>query len=125
MTKLYNRKCDLEKRRRLRNNMTETERLLWDRIKRRKINGNKFRRQYSIGGFIIDFYSPGLKIAIEVDGGYHLEEDQKIYDRERQNIFESIGIKVLRFTNDEIFLDIDSVLGQIVKESSITTLSSP
>lgn len=125
MTKLYNRKCDLEKRRRLRNNMTETERLLWDRIKRRKINGHKFRRQYSIGGFIIDFYSPELKTAIEIDGGYHLEEDQRVYDKERQRIFESIGIKVLRFTNDEVFSNIDSVLDQIRKESSITTQSSP
>lgn len=57
MTRLYNRKCDLGKR---------------------KVNGHKFRRQYSLGGFVIDFYSPVLKIAIEVDGGYHLKDDQKI-----------------------------------------------
>ncbi|MEA3494092.1 MAG: endonuclease domain-containing protein [Candidatus Margulisiibacteriota bacterium] len=125
MTRLYNRKCDLGKRRRLRHSMTEAEKLLWDRIRKRKINGYKFRRQYSIGGFIIDFYSPDLKTAIEVDGGYHLEEDQKIYDKERQYIFESIGIKVLRFTNNEIFSDINQVVEKINKETSITSLSSP
>lgn len=125
MTKLYNRKCDLVKRRRLRNGMTEAENLLWDRIRKRKINGHKFRRQYSVGGFIIDFYSPDLKMAIEVDGGYHLEYDQKIYDEERQRILESIGIKILRFTNDEVFSDINHVVKEISKETSISSLSSP
>lgn len=74
---------------------------------------------------MIDFYSPELKLAIEVDGGYHLDEDQKIYDQERQRIFESIGIRVFRCTNDEIFSDIDLVVKQIKKEISAHSCSSP
>ena len=105
--------------------MTEAEKVLWDKIRKRKINGRKFRRQYSIGGFVIDFYSPELKMAIEVDGGYHSGEDQKVYDRERQRIFESIGIKVLRFKNKEVFLSIDRVVRSIGKAAQKHSRSSP
>ncbi|KPJ65121.1 hypothetical protein AMJ44_10950 [candidate division WOR-1 bacterium DG_54_3] len=112
MTRLYNRKSDREKRRLLRKNMTEAERILWSHLRRRQLGSCKFRRQYSICGYVIDFYSPELRLAIEVDGGYHTEKDQIIYDKMRQYIIESLGIEFLRFTNNEIH----SVMGEVVEQ---------
>jgi very-short-patch-repair endonuclease len=113
MTKLYNRRKDTEKRRILRQNMTDAELFLWERLRKRALCGYRFRRQYSIKGFVIDFYSPELRLGIEVDGGYHLGMDQADYDRARQQLLESLEIKFLRFKNDEIFDDLDRVVAMI------------
>lgn len=102
MTRLYNRTTDKAKRQRLRNNATEAEKVLWLYLRKRQANGYKFRRQYSIGAFVIDFFCPRLKLAIEVDGGIHLKEDVKAYDKERERIIRSVGIEFLRFTNKQI-----------------------
>lgn len=93
--------------------MTEAEKILWNNIGKKQLSNHKFRRQYSIKGFVIDFYCPILKLAIEIDGYYHLENDAIIYDRARQKLLESLGIKFLRFSNDEVFGNIDKVINQI------------
>ena len=84
MTKLFNRRADSAKRKILRNNMTRVEKLLWKKIRLRQIDGYKFRRQYSIKGFVLDFYSPQLRLAIELDGDYHYADKQIDYDIARQ-----------------------------------------
>ena len=76
-----------------------------------KLMGYRFRRQYGIGPYVLDFYCLGLKLAIEVDGDSHFEAGE--YDRERQRYIESLGIRVLRFTNREVFERLDDVAGGI------------
>ena len=74
MTKLYNRTCEKNKRKILRSNMPKAELILWSRLKNKRLNEYKFRRQYSVAQFVIDFYCPKLKLAIEVDGDSHFSE---------------------------------------------------
>ena len=99
----------LENRRKLRNNMTEAETILWSQIKQHRL-GVKFRRQYGIGFYILDFYCPELKLAIEIDGNIHQTPEQTSIDIERQKSLESIGLKFLRFTNTQIKKDLSKVL---------------
>lgn len=123
MTKLFNRRADSAKRKILRNNMTRVEKLLWKKIRLRQIDGYKFRRQYSIKGFVLDFYSPQLRLAIELDGDYHYADKQIDYDIARQRLIESLNIKFVRFSNTEIFDDINLVLAKI--RETIRWLASP
>ncbi|MFA6427272.1 MAG: DUF559 domain-containing protein [Candidatus Magasanikbacteria bacterium] len=97
------------KRRRkfLRSLPTKAEYVLWQEL-RRKLLGYKFRRQVSIGKFIVDFYCHELRLVIEVDGPIH--EDQIEYDNQRQKFLESRGYIVIRFLNDEVLFDRDVVL---------------
>ncbi len=101
MTKLYNKSSEKEKRRQLRQNITKAEKLLWDKVKDRQIENCKIRRQYSVDKFVIDFYSPELKLAIEIDGESHFENGAAEYDKERQAFLESAGITFIRFTNND------------------------
>ena len=102
MTKHYNKKELKETRRHLRKNHTYTEKIVWMYLRNRQIDGYKFRRQYSVDQFVIDFYCPKLKLAIEIDGSIHNEPGQKEYDVKRQEHLETFGIKFLRLTNEEI-----------------------
>ena len=72
--------------------------------------GYTFNRQKPLGKYIVDFYCKPLKLVIEVDGGYHEEEEQKIKDSDRQQVLEEIGLNFLRFTEKEVRKNIDSVL---------------
>lgn len=112
MTKLYNQKSQTELRRRLRKTMPKGEIILWSRLKNSKL-GHKFRRQYGVGKYVIDFYCRELRLAIEVDGLTHDFDDRVIYDRERQKYIESKSIRIKRFSSQEIFEDIDNVVNQI------------
>jgi len=96
MTKIYNKIEEKLKRKMLRNNMPRAEVVLWSKLKGRGLGGYKFRRQYSVGKFVIDFYCPKLKLAIEVDGDSHYIEGADLCDKERQTIIESFGIENLR-----------------------------
>ncbi|NEQ65287.1 MAG: endonuclease domain-containing protein [Symploca sp. SIO2D2] len=116
MTKLYNRASEKAKRQQLRRNMTKAEFRLWQKIKGKQLAGVKFRRQYSVDRFIVDFYCTELKLAIEVDGESHFREGVQEYDKERQAFIESVGIRFLRFTNDEVYGDLEEVLERIVQK---------
>ena len=117
MTKLYNKKSKTVLRKKLRNNQTNSENILWKKLRRRQINNYKFRRQYSVGNYIVDFYCQELKLAIEVDGGSHFfDQDSINNDIERQKFIESFGIKFLRFTTTEIYYRISDVMEVIYKE---------
>src|SRR3989339_1741071 len=107
-TKFYNKPTLKKYRRSLRTNMTKSERVLWSKLRRGQM-GYKFRRQYSVGNYILDFYCDKLKLAIEVDGLTHY--DEKIYenDCERQKYLESLGIKVIRYNSEDIFKKIKEV----------------
>lgn len=93
-------------------NMTEAETLLWS-LMRRNTLGQKFRRQYVIGDFIVDFICLNKKLVIEVDGGYHAEPRQIEDDSLRQQWLEDRGFKVIRFTNEEVVSIPDRVCKQI------------
>ena len=103
------------RRKELRNNSTPQEILLWLKLKNLQL-GFKFRRQHSIGGYIADFYCPNKKLVIEIDGSQHFREDSKEYDISRSNYFNGLGIKVLRFTNNEINTNMDGVVLKIINE---------
>ena len=97
----------------LRLNRTAAELRLWEALKGNKLGGYKFRSQHPISSFVLDFYCHKLKLAIEVDGLYHNTEEQKKYDRIRTKKLEEQGIKLIRFTNDEVINDLANVLNKI------------
>ncbi|MBI5634214.1 MAG: endonuclease domain-containing protein [Nitrospirae bacterium] len=113
MTKVFNRVSETDKRRALRNNMPDAEILLWSKLRGKGLNGHKFRRQYSVDRFVMDFYCPQLKLAIEIDGDSHFTVGAEEYDRERQEIIESYSISFLRFTNAEVRGNIEGVVLRI------------
>ncbi len=97
----------------LRKEQTKQEKLLWSKLRNNQL-GVKFRRQYPIQGYILDFYSPELKLAIEADGGQH--QKNKEYDQQRTEFLNSIGVRVLRFWNNEITDNLELVLTKITEE---------
>jgi very-short-patch-repair endonuclease len=99
----------------LRRQQTDAERKLWGVIRDRRLNGHKFYRQYSVGNYILDFYCPEKKLAIELDGGQHDEEEQKRADAIRTAYLNERGIKVIRFWNNEVLKNIDGVGEVIIK----------
>jgi len=98
---------------RLRKDQTEAEKIIWQSLRRRQIEGLRFRRQHPINNFVADFYCHEAKLVIEIDGGVHEDPEQKEKDLARQQIINDFGIKVLRFKNEEIVNDIESVIIKI------------
>ena len=94
----------------LRENATDAEKELWKYLKGKGLSGRKFRRQHSIGYYIVDFYCPGEKLIIELDGKIHLRPEVKINDKDRNEWLDELGLKIIRFKNEEIFSDINRVL---------------
>jgi len=99
----------------LRENMTLSEKLLWERLKLKQICGVRFRRQHPIDFFIADFYCHEAKLVVEIDGEIH--NHQREYDDGRSAEMERYSLKVLRFTNKEIENNIDNVLKRIENET--------
>jgi very-short-patch-repair endonuclease len=99
--------------RKLRQNMTLGEVLLWQRLKRKQIRGYDFDRQRPIDRYIVDFYCKDLKLAIEIDGSSHDGEEAKINDGIRQERLESLGVRFLRFTNADVKQNMEMVVGSI------------
>lgn len=102
-----------EKARELRNRGTPSERLLWERLRNKQLDGYKFRRQHPVSIFIVDFYCHELKFVIELDGEYHLSPQQQAKDMDRTEILRSNGLQVIRFNNDEVETDLNRVLQHI------------
>ena len=100
----------------LRKDQTDAEVFMWYLLRERRFCGFKFRRQYPLGGYILDFYCPAVKLAIELDGGGHNADEQRCYDRERTRILEGTGIRVVRFWNHDVLNEIESVLETIYTE---------
>jgi very-short-patch-repair endonuclease len=94
---------------------TEAEQVLWERLRGRRLNGFKFRRQHPIADFIVDFYCADIGLAIEVDGEYHRESEQQIADEHRTTELNKLNVKVIRFTNHEVINTTNEVLKQIIQ----------
>ena len=116
MGKIFNQRAQKEKRQRLRNDATFAEKLLWQELKGRQLLGYKFRRQHSVGPFVLDFYCPELKLAIEVDGISHDTPEAMEYDRRRQAIIEQYGIRFLRLRDELVKKNTDKALEKIAGE---------
>lgn len=112
---MFNKKNQIPVRRELRQNQTETEKIMWEKLRDRRFLNFKFRRQYGIGNYIADFYCSSLKLVIELDGGQHFTEEGLKYDKVREEFMKSLGIKTLRFSNNEIYNNIDGVLLKITE----------
>ncbi len=113
--KIFNSKTSKSLRQRLRNESPRAEQILWFHLRKRQIEGFKFRRQTSIDNYIVDFYCPEARLVIEVDGDTHFEPKASDKDREREKEIESLGIKILRFTNLDIYKNIEEVTKTIMK----------
>ncbi len=101
MPTLHNLNRLKDRRRELRSQGTTTEKILWN-VLRDNRTGFKFKRQHSIGGYILDFYCAEKHLIIEIDGGIHNSKDQKEYDFIRDKFFKDLNYKVLRLKNDEV-----------------------
>jgi very-short-patch-repair endonuclease len=100
-----------ERARKLRKNMTDAERALWLRIRRRQILGYKFRRQQPLGKYILDFVCLESKLIVELDGGQHAVQEE--YDSRRSQWLTEQGFRVLRFWNHQVFKESDAVVQAI------------
>jgi very-short-patch-repair endonuclease len=114
MTLLFNKGSERNKRRSLRSNMPKAEALVWARLRDRQVEGLKFRRQYSVGAFVLDFYCPELKLAVEIDGLSHRRDGAPEYDADRQLFLEGTGISVVRVTNERVYQNLDAAIRVIV-----------
>ena len=122
MTILYNIKQMEEARRLLRKDQTQAEEILWDALRNRRLENKKFRRQYSVGNFVLDFYCTQERLAIEADGSVHDSRESQQYDMHRTEAINDIGIKVIRFKNEEILNDLPKVLERIKSFFNKTSL---
>ncbi len=116
-TKLATNKETLKKCKELRKNSTPQEIIFWSRVRARRFRGLKFKRQYPLGKYIIDFINLDEKLIIELDGFQHKEENQQRYDQKRTEFLENKGFRIIRFWNNEIndnlagvFLKIEELL---------------
>ena len=109
----YNTAKQKEFRKKLRNSMTAAECVLWQSLQGRQLLGKKFRRQISIGRYIVDFYGPEGRLVIELDGESHFSITMDEYEAERTKDLEQDGLKVIRFENQELYDHLDGVLETI------------
>ena len=116
MNEFFNREDQKNKRRGLRHSMPDADVMLWSRLKGRQLLGCKIRRQYSVGSFVLDFFSAEIKLGIELDGDSHFQSGVREYDQKRQQFIESFGIKIIRILNTEIYQNLDGVLEMIGRE---------
>lgn len=99
--------------RELRNHSTRSEITLWNQLKRKQVKGLQFNRQKPLGPFIVDFYCKRLNLVIEIDGITHESDEAKLNDAKRQSLLEGMGLKFLRFTDEEVLQNIDGVIRKI------------
>ncbi len=110
----YNRNLKLPSRQ-LRVDMTDAERRLWARLRRKQLLGIQFYRQKPLRNWIADFYAPKARLIIEVDGGQHFEPAHRAADAERTAMLSGMGLRVLRFTNTEVLTNTEAVVTEVVR----------
>jgi very-short-patch-repair endonuclease len=106
---------NIERCRNLRKKQTDAEKKLWAMLRNRQLSSVKFRRQVSVGRYIVDFYCPEFKIGIEADGGQHYEIKVSQQDDIRTKELNKLGVNIIRFSDKEILTNIDGVCGIILK----------
>ncbi len=104
----------IDRRRGLRQRATDAEQILWRALRQKRI-GAKWRRQHSIASFIVDLYCASAQLVVELDGGQHYDPEQLAYDARRTQILESLGLRVVRFTNLEVLQKREDVLREIYR----------
>jgi len=109
------------KARRLRKNMTDSERMLWSHLRGKQILNIQFYRQKPIGKYIVDFYAPRTKLVVEVDGSQHKEEIHAVKDVRRDEYLSECGLNVLRFNCRKVIKEIDAVL-EIIRRTMLERL---
>jgi very-short-patch-repair endonuclease len=114
---LYNDPSAKLDRRRLRKNATDAERKLWSILRSRRMAGLKFFQQYSVGSYILDFYCPEQRLAIEVDGGQHADVYGQQHDAHRNRYLRELNIRVIRFWNNDVLQNIEGV-GKKIREEA-------
>lgn len=114
MVYLYNSNINKDLRKKLRNSLGLPEIILWRELKGLKL-GKKFRRQYGVGSYVLDFYCPELRIGIELDGNTHDNQKAYVYDQQRTEFIKSQNIKIIRFQNKDVLNNLDSVIEEIKK----------
>ena len=102
----------LQRARELRREMTPVERTLWQALRGSKLGGFHFRRQQIIAGYIVDFYCHRADLAVELDGGIHLQQQE--YDSQRDRVLSELGLSVLHFPNQEILQNLPAVVSKIL-----------
>lgn len=110
MSSILNYQQLKRRRRELRNQPIPSEVLMWSVLRRRQLLGLKFRRQYSIGQYIVDFFCPYVHLAVEIDGETHTRSGEDVKDIFRQRWIEQQGITFIRFSSDEVMANLDGVL---------------
>jgi very-short-patch-repair endonuclease len=125
---IYNNPKKKQMRKELRNEGTTAEAVLWSHLRKRQILGKKFRRQYSIGPYIVDFYCPECSLIIELDGARHFSMLREDYELERTRYLQKEGLEILRFENRVLRENAESILETIreaVRKNSTKCLTTP
>jgi very-short-patch-repair endonuclease len=94
----------------LRGSMTDAERLLWSRLRLQQVRGLTFNRQKPLDGYIVDFYCAAARLVIELDGSQHREPDAQAYDQQRTEVLQALSLRVLRFDNRQVLMELDAVM---------------
>ena len=102
----------------LRRQMTEAEKVMWSKLRDRRLDGVKFKRQKPIAGYIVDFVALDLKLIVEIDGGQHAERAEE--DAARTKVLEESGYHVVRFWNHDVLRNIEGVLESLVQELNLS-----
>jgi very-short-patch-repair endonuclease len=105
--------------------MPRAEVILWTHLKGKQLNGLKFRRQHSIGQYVVDFYCAVGKLAIEIDGESHLSNQEVIHDQTRDAYIKSCGVSMLRVLNTDIYENISGVIETIIHQLEIVKPTTP
>ena len=115
MDRTFNRPVQKHLRQHLRNHASDAERKLWQLLRAKQLLGFKFRRQQGIGQYVVDFYCPQAKLAVEIDGATHSTSQEMAADLQRMERIETHGISILRFSNSDVFENQDGVMSAIVE----------
>jgi very-short-patch-repair endonuclease len=110
--------------RELRSHMTDAEQKLWYRLRRKQVNGWQFYRQKPLGSYIVDFYCPAARLVVELDGSQHLEPQHQAADQQRDAYLVGLGLRVLRFDNRQVLLEMDAVI-DVIAEISLAPQEIP
>jgi len=104
---------------RLRHQLTDCEQLLWQHLRNRQLGGFKFRRQYPLPPYVLDFYCAELGLTVELDGGQHFGDETLHKDAERSRYLEACGVRVIRFSNREVLAQMPELLAEILRQAEI------
>ncbi len=113
---LYNDPARKTNRRRLRKEATDAERRIWSLLRARRMAGLKFFRQYGVGPYVLDFYCPERRLAIEVDGDQHADARGREHDCDRASYLRQLGIRIVRFWNNDVLKNTEGVVERITYE---------